>query len=473
MAKPLTPTELWDYYHGNNFFKFWIGPKVDNPEKMALIERVFQSANILAECLDNWRDGLIAEPFRWQLKDKNGNRAEAPQAEIELQRWLDWVEQQAIATGSQFSDPWQEFVLSVGVTGEGNLRLWQPERFSSNDDPIKRIHLHSPYAGSVGIQRGLDGFIDWISYSYGTGNLEKQIMSDRGLLQVEDGQSTLNIDTGGRWLIQQVKSPSLLTESVRKLQNSINHGLTMKLRNQEVSGFRERVFLNAQPPGRWERDENGAEIFIPEPMQRGAGTDQFLSGLPNGESYIAPSIHESQPVDMSTLLSSFHSDIELIYRQFRQSYRLQAQSGTLSGESRIQQRQEFELFLRGWKRKIEAAIANILNIVLIILGYKDLEAVVKLQISTGKLTAEEIGAVIAEYQAGLLSKATAIALLGTVQDVDAELALIAEEVKAATTPKPKPPADFADDTLDGGNSSGSKQQNNNGTKQSDPNPTTA
>ena len=449
MAKRPSPTDLWDYYHGTNFFKFWIGPTLDNPEKLALIERVFQSANILAECLDNWCDGLIAEPFRWQLKDKNGDRANAPQAEIILQRWLDWVSQTAIATGSQFSDPWQEFVLSLGVTGEGNLRLWQPDRYKNHPDPIQRIHLHAPYAGSVGIQRGLDGFIDWISYSYGTGNLEKQIMSDRGLLQVNDGNTNLNLDTGGRWLIQQVKSPTLLNESVRRLQNSINHGLTMKLRNQEVSGFRERVFMNVQPPGRWERDENGAEIFIPQPMHRGAGTDQFLSGLPTGvDGYMGGNIHESQPVDISTLLGSFHADIELIYRQFRQSYRLQAQTGTLSGESRIQQRQEFELFLRGWKRKIEAAIANILNIVLRILGYADLEAVVELQISTGRLTAEERGAVIAEHQAGLLSKATAIAQLGTVQDVDAELALIAEEVAKATTPPPKPPQAFADDPGD-------------------------
>jgi hypothetical protein len=79
------------------------------------------------------------------------------------------------------------------------------------------------------------------------------------------------------------------------------------------------------------------------------------------------------------------------------------------------------------KTTIEAAIANILNVVLRILGYEELEAVVQLRITTGKLSPEERQMIITEFDKGLLSKATAIALLGSVDDCDAELALIAEE----------------------------------------------
>lgn len=465
----------WDYYKGLHW-QFWIGPTVPPhlADKLAQIQRVFQSANILAECVDNWRDGLISEQFTWSLKDRQGQRVEAPEAEVELQRWLDWTNQQAIATGSEHSDPWSEFVLSLGVTGEGNLRLWQPTRFANDPDPVHRIHLHSPAAGSVEVARGADGFIDSIAYQYGNNKKEVQTFDAEGLLQVTDGEDVLRIDTGNRWLIQQVRSPSLLTESVKKLQNSINHGLTMKLRNQELSGFRERVFLNVQPPGEWISDGNGGEQFVPGTALRGPGIDQYVAGLPSGadgDGYTGAGVHESEPVPIATLRESIELDIRLLYRQFRQSYRLQAAEGTLSGESRIQQRQEFELFLRGWKRKIESAIANILNIVLKLLGYGELEAVVELRISTGKLSAEERTAVMGEFQAGLLSKVTAIAKLGTVSDVDAELALMEEELKAATQPQPRQPADFADDTLPGGNSSGDVQRNNNGSQQ--PDPTTA
>ncbi len=438
--------ENWEYYRGSNLFQFWIGPTVSQPDKLAMLQRVFQSANILAEAIDNWRDGLISEPFRWQLKDEQGDRVDAGDAEVQLQRWLDWVNQQAIASDSEHSDPWSEFVLSLGVTGEGNLRLWQPARFANAPDPVHRIHLHSPQRGSVEVERGDDGFIDQITYAYGDGRREMQkLEGDR--LMVTDGEQELAIATGGRWTVQQVTAPTLLTESVKKLQNSINHGLTMKLRNQELSGFRERVFLNAQPPGEWVRDDDGQERFVPGLMQRGAGTDQFVSGLPNGESYTGASIHESEPISIATLRESIELDIRLIYRQFRQSYRLQAAEGTLSGESRIQQRQEFELFLRGWQRKIESAIANILNVVLRILGYTNLEAVVSLNITTGKLSAEERSQIIAENQAGLLSKTTAIAQLGTVDDVDAELALLEEEMQANTRSRPMTAAEGAEETL--------------------------
>lgn len=469
--------ENWEYYHGTDLFQFWIGPTVpqSQSDKLALLQRVFQSANILAECVDNWRDGLIGEPFQWQLKDSSGNRVDASEAETQLQRWLDWTSQQAIATGSEHSDPWSEFVLGIGVAGEGNLRLWRPDRFLSDPDPIHHIHLHAPVAGSVEILRGDDGFIDRVSYTYGTNRKEVQEFDAEGLLQITDDDRVLRVETGNRWMIQQVKSPSLLTSSVKRIQNSINHGLSMKLRNQELSGFRERVFTNAQPPGRWEEDADGNEVFIPGVNQRGPGIDQYVSGLPSGvdgDGHASPGIHESQPIPVANLRESIELDIRLLYRQFRQSYRLQAAEGTLSGESRIQQRQEFELFLRGWKRKIESAIANILNIVLRLLGYTNLEAVVELTISTGKLTAEERGIIIAEQQAGLLSKATAIAKLGTVSDVDAELALISEEIREATQPQPRQAADFADDTLPGGNSSGDQNtENNNGSQP--PNPVAA
>ncbi|MEM9486505.1 MAG: phage portal protein, partial [Cyanobacteria bacterium P01_F01_bin.116] len=128
--------------------------------------------------------------------------------------------------------------------------------------------------------------------------------------------------------------------------------------------------------------------------------------------------------------------------------------GGLSGESRIQMRQNFELYLRAWKRPIESAISNILNIVLRLLDYTELEAVVQLNITTGKLSSEERQAVISEYQAGLLSKATALAQLDSVDDVDAELALIDEERQAAaatqstslpTNPLPRPVDSVNDD----------------------------
>lgn len=419
-----------EYFQGEDLFQFWVGPTLPSSEpnyqeRMGQLKRVFQSANLIAECVDNWKDGLISQPFTWQLKDKNGERVEAEEAEIQIQRWLDWVNQQHLTIdpdSKQFGQAslWDEFVLSAGVTGQANLRLWQPQRYENDPDPIHQIHLHVPKVGSVEVKRDEDGFVDSITYAYGDDRREIQTFDERGLLTVTvDAEEVLTIDTGGRWLIQQIQVPSLLTDSVKQLQNSVNHSLTMKLRNNELSGFREKTFINAESPD--------------EPLERGPGRDVYLYGIPQGEAgYATPTIHESQPIDISSFEKSIQIDRLLMYLQFRQGHLLATGDGGLSGESRIQMRQSFELFLRGWKLPIESAIGNVLNVVLRLLGYENLEAVVTLNITTGKLSSDERQSVIAEYQAGLLSRATTIAKLGSVDDVDAELAMLEEEMKQQT-----------------------------------------
>ena len=433
------------YYNGRDLFSVaWIGPTVPETsenaaKKLAELKRVFQAHNVLRELTDNWRNGLISQPFQWHLKDSQGERVEASEAEKVLQRWIDHVEQQAIyqdpcTTDFELSDPWAEFVTQVGVAGEGSLRLWQPAKFAEMDDPVQRIHLHVPRIGAVVVERDNDGFIESVKYNYGE-HLETQIMEPGGSVSVDiSGQEDpLVIETGGRWLIQQIRMPSLFTDSAKRKQGSICHALTMKLRNQELGGFKERTFLNAEFP----TDDDGEPIEI----TRGPGIDQYAYGIPQGDSnspqYTNPSMVESQPVGVETFIDSINTDLQLLYREFRQGHLLADADGGLSGESRIQMRQNFELYLKAWKRPIESAIANILNIVLRLLNYTELEAVVQLNITTGKLSSDERQAVISEYGAGLLSKATALAQLDSVDDVDAELALIKEEAEEAMQSRPE------------------------------------
>jgi len=474
------------YYKGDDLFNVaWIGPTF-NPrdpkytDRMAALRRVFQGHNVVAELVGNWKDGLISEPFTWHLKDSTGQRAEGDrvtQAEGLLQRWIDWVEQQSLeidplATNFQQSDPWSEFVLSVGVTGEGSLRLWQPERFSNDPDPLHRIHLHAPKAGSVQVTRGMDGFVDKLTYSHAQGTETQQFNEDRKLVIADGtGAEPITLDTGGRWLCQSIRMPSLLTPSAKQKQGAICHSLTMMVRNQEIAGFRERTLLNAEFP----QDEDGNPIEV----ERGPGIDQYLYGIPSGDeqnpSYTSPSIYESQPVQISTFEQSIQINRTLLYLEFRQGHLLSTGDGGLSGESRLQARAGFELHLRGWKRPIESAIANTLNIVLRILGYEDLEAVVELSITTGKLSAPERAEIRADYQAGLLSRASAIAKSGLADDPDAEIALIDEEKRTQTARRTPPdPMGLGDN---GNGSSRQRQQQTedpapaNGTR--DPNPTPA
>lgn len=474
-----------EFYKGDDLFKVaWIGPTFDPKDpkygdRMATLKRVFQGHNVLAELVGNWKDGLISEPFTWYLKDQNGERAEGDrvtQAEGLLQRWIDWVEQQSLeadpeTTNFQQSDPWSEFILSVGVTGEGSLRLWQPDRFADDPDPLHRIHLHAPKAGSVQVTRGLDGFVDKLTYSHAQGTETQQFGENRQLV-ITDGSEAepLTLDTGGRWLIQTIRMPSLLTPSAKQKQGAICHALTMMVRNQEIAGFRERTLLNAEFPV----DDDGKPIDV----ERGPGIDQYLYGIPSGDeqnpSYTNPSIHESEPVQISTFEQSIQINRTLLYLEFRQGHLLSTGDGGLSGESRLQARAGFELHLRGWKRPVESAIANILNIVLRILGYEDLEAVVELRITTGKLSTEERSEIRADYQAGLLSKATAIAKSGLVDDPDGELALISEEQKQQTARRaPADPLGLLGDSRNGRQQRTQTETPANGGGSTDPAPAAA
>lgn len=453
-----TATENYAYYDGDHW-KSWIGPRISSDvphatELMAEVERVFQSVNLIKECCDRHVNCLLGKMPHWYLKgedgervvtiDENGERVDskAAQAEIDLQRWIDAVLQRADSGQTKQNDPFIQVGTDLIVTGKAALRLWQPERFSDDPDPINTIHLHAAKYGSVEVKRDDDDFIDEISYSYGNSNKEVATLDGDTLTVTttrsgEEESEPLRIDTGGRWNISILRSPSMLTPQIKQNQNAVNHAATMLLRNQEQAGFLERIFLNAQPPGEWVEDPQapGNERFVPSEhgLHHGPGEDIFVVGVPSGDpqnqTYSNTSVAFRDPVKVATFLESIAGFRAFIYHAFGQGHLLAEGDGNISGVSRVQLRQDFEVILNRHKRVIEAAIANIFNVVLRILGYTEFEAVVQLRVTTGKLTPDERRGIIEEFQAGLLSKATAIALLGSVEDVDAELALIEEEAE--------------------------------------------
>jgi hypothetical protein len=452
-------------YEGDHW-PSWVGPKPEADDKNQLLRRVFQSANIVRDCVDFMATCLIGDRFDWYLKDGNGERVEGEQiADLErlLQHWLDWVDQQAIERGTELSDPWIEFVINLLVDEQAALRIYQPIRYAFDDIEYRRLHLQALRRDVLTVERDDDNeFIEEVKFSLCGGGTE----THKWIQPVDEdgnpnGPGQIHMDRDGvpigepvdRWFLAVVNGSELITESVRQLQNSINHGLTMKLMGQELFGFRERVYLNAQAPGTWEESPvpGQPDIFVPGDMTRRPGQDTYMAGIPTqstrpdgslAEGFTAPAVYDAEPIDPAALLKSIDADIALIYRQFKQGFRLASDDGAnLSGSSRVQQRAEFQDYMRLWKGRIEGAIANMLNVVLELLGEDQYTAVVSLNSSTGKLTPEERQAIIAEYQAGLLSKASTMAALGSAKDVDAELALMDNEREEAMAARPVPDID--------------------------------
>jgi len=450
--------EAVSYYDGFHF-DFWCGPRIDPQEPRAAqlmreVERVFQSTNLIRECVDRHIVALIGKFPHWYLKDEKGKRIDskgndrAAAAEVELQRWIDTVLQKAAngeaANGEE--DPLFESVKQLVLTGESALRLWQPKRFENAADPIDRIHLHAVPPVALKVTRGEDGFIDELEYRYGNGKVETERFLEDGRLEItgSDIAEAIQIDTGGRWTIAQMRSPSILSPQIKQNQNAINHSLTMMLRNQEQAGFLDRIFLNAQPPGDWVKDETAptGERFVPNGagLEKGAGQDTFIFGVPTGDptnpsGITNPTVITNQPVSPDSFIASIAQYRELIYHAFGQGHLLSSGDGAINGVSRIQLRQDFEVKLTRQKRAIEAAIGNIFNVVLRLLEYEDFEVVVQLRISTGKLSPEERQMVINEFSKGLMSKSTAMALLASVDDTDSEIALITAERETEMEPR--------------------------------------
>ncbi|MGL5922898.1 hypothetical protein, partial [Chroococcidiopsis sp.] len=319
-------SENLDYYN-DNVFKYWCGPTLPEGdphynEVIEQIERVFQSRNIIAECINRQKNALVGKKAHWYIADKAGNRLKddsASVAELLLNRWIDKQYALSRSHENSLSNAIAEATKNMLVAGKGYLRLWSPKRFRNSPDLITRVALHSPHPDSVVINRDVDGFIDSIEYQYSANDLKRTeiqrideltnltIFTTLNEQEQEIEEETLAIDLGGRFSIFEMAAPSLITSSIKSAQNAINFVLTMMVRSAEVGGFRERLILGAQPPGHW--DEDG--LFTPDSdFTIGPGRTSFIQGVPLTDEigglkgYTNPSVNYVEPVSPQTFIDT-------------------------------------------------------------------------------------------------------------------------------------------------------------------------
>ncbi len=328
------------YYEGSDLFQFWIGPVTDESDPhyedvMNAIAKVFQSSNKIKECINRHRNALVGKKPHWYFADPAGNRQKddvASVAELLLQRWIDRQYRLAISSESALTNAIAECTKNMLVTGRGYLRLWSPKRFRNSPDLNTRVALHSPHPDSVIINRDDDEFTESIEYHYTVKDVKRveiqridettnftifTTLDEKG---VEIEEETIALDLGSRYSIYEMRSPSLVTDSVKDAQNAINFALTMMPRNIEVAGFRERLILGAQPPGRWEDDK-----FYPDNEFRvGPGQTAFLQGAPLHDEmgqlkgYTNPSVFSAEPVSPQTFIDTAQAFSANIYHEFSQ-----------------------------------------------------------------------------------------------------------------------------------------------------------
>ena len=463
------------YFDGDHW-QFWIGPVVDlnknhrtAEEINCAVKRVFQTNNLIRQCILRHSRSLVGRLPTWFLKDASGDRVDteeqgeqtpAAEAELLLQRWFDRVYSLATSQECSLRDPFKEAVKNCAVLGYGDLRIWAPKKFRNAQDLVQRVAIHAPAPGTVAYLYDDDGFLDRINYSYqleektyiesqfidpATNETVFETQDDRGntLTNTETGETQIRMNLGGRYTVYRIQAEPLITKSAKDAQNAINFILTMLMRNLEQAGFLERLILGAMPPGQTV-EINGVEKFIPDTDFRiGAGQTSFLQGVPlydeagSLKGYSNPSVQYRDPVDVTTFEKSNTLATTVLYHQMGQGHLLSSDLN-MSGIARVASRQDFDTMLEEHRTGTQSAIAGIMGAALMMMApdpdrYKSLDVAVQLRFSTSKPLPEELKENRDDYQAGLKSRTTAMSAAG-VEDPDGEKQLRIDEMLTENTP---------------------------------------
>jgi hypothetical protein len=439
-----------DFYEGETW-PYWIGPlpsgstAADDNARLA-VRKAFQRTNKVKECVDRIVNTLVAKPPHWTFEG-DVSEAQTEQLNELLQDWFKsvWATSQQMK-GSGNTPIW-EAAKDLAVLGRGYLRLWMPARLRAKEG-FANTMLSAVHPGSVSVVYDDDGFPTEYRVSTKTG-VERHVLYQESpgadyLMQVYPaGNEAEPIDylelEPGQWLVAELTGQSAIGQDVIDAQNAINLALTMQSRSIIQNGFVERILTNAQTPGEWIEDPlspSGLK-FVPAPegLTLGPGSTTFLQGHPLTNDlgavtgYTNPGVSYSQPVDIGTYNQAIGQATEIIYLSMGMGHLLAADTGQIAALSRQILQQDAEVRAAQYERAIVGALEQVLTVLCKLYGY-DVRPTVELRKSGTFVSPEAKAQTIAEYNAGLLSKATAIARLGSVEDVDAELAQIETEDEA-------------------------------------------
>lgn len=477
----------WDYYTGKTA-PFYSGPlpapgSEDYAEKYAELERIYLSANLIGECVQRHTSALIGKPFHFTLKGKDGQEIDAGRVDKPyrlLQQWIEHQRQQVSSQDSDWGDPFRDAVIHALVDGRGYLRLWMPRRFRRSPDFYRRIALHSPLPGSVQVERDSDGMLERVSYTFEGGSQEQYWFDpdeEGDDLEATDGDGEFGVPSASspayhdlviessynanadpstpdttqvdiypqlneRWTVQEIRIDPVVCEDVKRVQNSCNLALTTLNINILLAGYRTKYFTGTLPPGDYVDDPErpNQKMFVPNgaPFVTGPNKNIFLAGIPYGDprqpSLTTPGMTIEDPVNVDTFERTVQLYRTLMYVLFGQGFLLNAGDGSMSGVSRIHVKQDFVISLDRHVNIVEAAITGVLESVMRLLDvdgeFADLTPVAHLRPWIGSLLPEERDMIIATYKEGLMSRTTAMALLGDVDDTRAEWELMQTEPSA-------------------------------------------
>lgn len=455
----------------------WMGQRPDQSDPSAgqLIQQIhdgFLFENVIQEIVDRHLGGVLGHEPAWGFTVRRP-LAEGEQPTAPEQALVD--EAEAALTGEWWDDhqpldALKDAARNALLGGRGVLRLHIPPGLRDQAGLIRALnlaaaldilYLDAPDPSAAMLVRDPATYrqVGVFRYRYAdTDYAELTYVEDDGrtILRVLDGGGVISeiaLALGGRLLMTELRRDRLATPAVLAMQKLVNLTRTMEGRSINMAGFRERNITNAQPAGHWV-DATGREVrpddpsalrFVYEGLLTGAGSTNFITGLPiyrDGEiqGYTNPNVNYGEPVKPDAFTLTRDDAYNAILGQVHQRHVLMSSDATASGESRKQARAEYEADLRLTANIVNDAGRWLLETTLATAAFAagaperftTLRSTFSARVDAGPLSADEIKTITERYQAGLLSRETALALQG-IDDVDAEVARIEEEDQAKQT----------------------------------------
>lgn len=426
----------------------------DRGKTLEKIKALFSSQNVIKEVSNRLIGAVIGKDPEWNIHLTRPMKEEDKPTDQEIKN-IDESEQALNEWWKTYKlhSELEDYLTMLLLGKKAVLRIYVPSKFIENgvienDSDLLvqlnkiRVEAISPEKATVFTDSITGDTAGMLSYKPEEGEPVVEIcwIDEKGLTVLkkivgenEETSDPINLD--GNLLMYEADVDLFITEQIRQLQMIVNKSVTMLNSNLDA-GFLERIFTNAMPNGRWETNEEGVEIFIPGPMSIGVNTTNFLNGIEtideDGKVKITtPGVHFREPTPNDTYVTAKAIAYTSILEEVQQKHALISGDAAASGESRIQALVDFISSCQTYKAAIEEAgiwlLETVLNFGFAISGReKDIglySADFRCRLDTGYLPAEMRKQIIEEYKDGMLSRETAMSMLG-VDDVDAEISRI-------------------------------------------------
>jgi len=437
----------------------WIGTlssdQTETSASLLNIEKIFVSQNVIKEIADRHVAGVLGKDptSQVQLSEPAPDQDPSPEQNISIQekqsQFNQWVKDKDVL--NVFKEMTNEMLLSK----RGILRIFIPKGFVDGGTITREdftLSLNKIYVQFINADSGIVATDEDTREKFGmfifedeeeNELLEKTFLEDDGLTTIEivNDQVLTGLDLGGEITMFEVQRDAIITEQVRKQQYEINKAKTMENSNID-SGFLERIFFNAMPPGKFVKDKTkeGGEVFEPSNLKIGAATTNFFSGQEIRDSegnitgFTNPSVHFREPIDPENFIKTIDSTYRSILHEVKQSHSQLSGDAMASGESRVQALYDFvsDLFLT--KERVDIIGEWMFNTVMKLAGIisgenvEQFKIVFNSNIDPGSIPSSMATEIRAQFAEGLISRKTAMAMLG-VDDIDDEIANIDTAIK--------------------------------------------